>query len=338
MDKHQAIAELNARFPNISKAVDAVVTALVHQRHCILWGRGGHAKSEIVEAAIKLLHGENYFYSDTKILACSEDTDPANFLGYVDMLEFRERSNLVYKMDQTIYEHEVVILEEGFDLAEYLLTTMRDPITRGELCINKTCHKSKLKTLFVCTNVDPYSWAKTNSQKATLKRFDIVVLNEWESYEVADWDRMFKALKFTDYEPFSLFGERDNKDRNGMSPRDMVKMYKLYKEVGLEALSSFNGMTPEKFEMLQNTFKLQPYLSTLKELTELKGQIMDDFENNTAPNLILAKVNRVKHLLDNVKTLPMNGEYTDNLSNITTSIKWWETEILKRIANNPLTL
>lgn len=332
------ISELNERFPNISKAVEAVVNALLHERHCILYGRGGHAKSEIVEAAIKLLHGEDYFYSEVKILPCSEDTDPANFLGYVDMVEFRERGNLLYKMDATIYEYEIAILEEGFDLAEYLLTTMRDPITRGKLCINKTCHPSKLKTLFVCTNVNPYLWAKTNSQKATLARFDMVVLNEWESYNVEDWDRMFKALKFTDYEAFSLFGERDNKDRNGMSPRDMVKMYKIYKEIGFQALSSFNGMTPERFEMLENAFKLQPYLSTLKELIELKGKIMNDFENNAAPNVILAKVNRVKDLLDSVNQLPMNGEYTDDIANIAVSVKWWETEILKRIAKNPLTL
>ena len=338
MDKHEAIRELNERFPNIPKAVNAVVNSLIHQRHCVLYGRGGHAKSQLVETAIKLLRGENYFYSETKILACSEDTDPANFVGYVDMVEFREKGNLLYKLDQTIYDSEITILEEGFDLADYLLTTMRDPFTRGELCINKACHKSKLKTLFVCTNVDPYAWAKTNSQKATLARFDFVVKTEWESYEVSNWDNMFKALNFSDYEALSLFAERDNKDPNGVSPRDMVKMYKIYKDIGFAALSSFNGMNEMRFEMLENAFKLQPYLSTLKELTELKGQIMNDFENNTAPNLILAKVNRVKDLLDSVNQLPMNGEYTNDLSNITTSIKWWETEILNRIARTPLTL
>lgn len=338
MDKQQAIGELNRRFPNIPKAVEAIVNALLYKRHCILYGRGGHAKSELVEAAIKLFHGEEYFYSETKILACSEDTDAANFLGYVDMVEFRERSNIVHKMDQTIYEYEIAILEEGFDLAEYLLTTLRDPITRGQLCINKTCHKSKLKSLFVCTNVDPYSWAKTNSQKATLKRFDLVVLNEWESYNVADWDRMFNALNFTDYEAFSLFAERDNINRDGMSPRDMVKMYKIYKEIGFDALASFNGMTPEKFEMLESAFKMQPYLSTLKELTELKGQIMNDFENNVAPSTILHKVNRVKGLLDGIDNLPLNGEYTDSISNITASVKWWQEEILKRLSKNPVSL
>ena len=332
------ISELNERFPNISKAVEAVVNALLHERHCILYGRGGHAKSEIVEAAIKLLHGEDYFYSEVKILPCSEDTDPANFLGYVDMVEFRERGNLVYKMDATIYEYEIAILEEGFDLAEYLLTTMRDPITRKKLCINKTCHPSNLKTLFVCTNVNPYLWAKTSSQQATLARFDMVVLNEWESYEVADWDRMFKALKFTDYEAFSLFGERDNKDRKGMSPRDMVKMYKIYKEIGFQALESFNGMTPERFEMLENAFKLQPYLSTLKELTELKGLIMNDFDKNVAPTVILQKVNRVKTLLDSVNQLPMNGEYTDDLLNITASVKGWQDAILERMSKSDVTL
>ena len=332
MDKIQAIEELNKRFPNIPKAVNAVVNSLIHERHCVLYGRGGHAKSQLVESAIKLLRGDDYFYSETKILACSEDTDPANFVGYVDMVEFRERGNLLYKLDQTIYDSEITVLEEGFDLADYLLTTMRDPFTRGELCINKTCYKSKLKTLFVCTNVNPYSWAKTASQKATLARFHFVVETEWESYEVGNWDNMFKALNFTGYEPFSLFAERDNKESNGMSPRDMVNMYKIYKDIGFPALQTFNGMNPERFQELQNAFKLQPYLQSIQELRELDREIENDFNSLIAPNKILAKVAKVKSILDSMKELPRNGEYTDVVSQISGKVKGWEGAILSALS------
>jgi hypothetical protein len=152
---------------------------------------------------------------------------------------------------------------------------------------------------------------------------------------------MFEALNYKDYAAFSLFAERDNMSGDainpkGFSPRSLVYMMEIYKDLGLNGLKNFNGMTPERFAKLESAFKMQPYLSTLKELSDLKGQIMNDFENNAAPTIILQKVNRVKSLLDGVTTLPMNGEYSDVLSNITASIKWWQEEILRRMANSPL--
>ena len=342
MDKQKVISELNERFPNVPEAIDSVVNALLTKRHCILWGKGGHAKSTIVEKAVELLFGEQFLYEEVKTIACSEEVDMAHVIGYPDMKEFRD-GRLVYRLDETVYQYKVVVLEEGLNSPPEFLPATRDPLTRQSICVNRTCLPSKLQSLFICTNVNPYEWANDSSRQATIDRFHFVVKTEWPDYKVERWDTMFKALKYKDYEAFSLFAERDNMSGDdinpkGFSPRSLVYMMEIYKELGLDGLKNFNGMTPERFAKLESAFRMQPYLSSLNELTDLKGQIMNDFENNVAPTIVLAKVNRVKAILDSLKTLPVNGEYTDVLSDITRSINWWEKEILKRMASNPLTL
>ena len=322
------------------EAIDSVVDALLTKRHCILWGKGGHAKSTIVEKAVELLFGEQFLYEEVKTIACSEEVDMAHVIGYPDMKEFRD-GRLVYRLDETVYQYKVVVLEEGLNSPPEFLPATRDPLTRQSICVNRTCLPSKLQSLFICTNVNPYEWANDSSRQATIDRFHFVVKTEWSDYKVEKWDTMFEALNYKDYAAFSLFAERDNMSGDainpkGFSPRSLVYMMEIYKDLGLSGLKNFNGMTPERFAKLESAFKMKPYLATLKELSDLKGQIMNDFEENVAPTIILQKVNRVKSLLESVTTLPMNGEYTDNLSNITTSIKSWETEILKRMANSPV--
>jgi hypothetical protein len=109
-------------------------------------------------------------------------------------------------------------------------------------------------------------------------------------------------------------------------------MYKIYKDIGFPALQAFNGMNPERFQELQNAFKLEPFLKSIQELRELDREIENDFNSLIAPNKILAKVAKVKSILDSMKELPKNGEYTDVVSKISGKVKGWEGAILSALS------
>ena len=318
MSVDELISALTERYPNVPETVEAVSVSLINHNNCILYGRGGHAKSGIIQDAITILKGEEFYHTQVFLHACSSESSSDHFIGYADAKTYRETGVKNYITDNIMYNFKIVVLEEGLDLPEDFPPGMRDPLTRKQYCNGFTCVPSRMESLFICTNVDPHLWAKTDSQKAFVDRFHYIVKSEWNNYEAESFDRMFASMGILDAQAklVSTFAAFVN-STGFMSPRSAVRFYQAYKELGNSAyLKNFNGISSDLHAKFVEMEKMMPYLETLQKiLTNLSEAENMERTMRTQSDCLQAiqKFNAANVLLTTIKDVPFTGEYTNQL-------------------------
>jgi hypothetical protein len=307
--------------PNVCKAVAYTISS--KNTNCLLYGLGGHAKSTIIEAAIKFAYGEEYYNTQTFLHSCSRESEPSHFFGHLNIKTWRETGVQSYNVDNILFMRPTAVLEEGLDLNDHLLTGLRDALTRGQYCTGSTCAISRLKNLFICTNVDPVVWAKTDSQKALIARFQFVVKAEWQSYEVQDFMRMFASAGINDEKAYvvSMVAAKASQSGTLLSPRDTMNLYKVYSEIASDAVEFFNGITPPLFEYFKEVEQMSPYFQVLEYATQVCKNIEDIL--NTGVKLstsdvleYLQKLDAAEEKLSAPGVIPSTGEFTEKIETL----------------------
>lgn len=304
---------LNPRFSFMEPVIDAVYYGIKLKKHTILHGPGGHAKSTIVEEALKLFVGEDAFYKDVYITNCAEDMDTTPIMGYDDIVKWQKEGVLEKVTAQTIFQQKkYAILEEGLDAPAALLTALKDPLMRGYLCINGECRPNTLESLFICTNVDPMKWAgKDNSKLALLQRFYFSVEVIWPDYSYKSWDVFFKKRGISTA-VMAKFCEICHQNGWPISPRSAERMEEVYRNFGLEALVHFENMPAPVFQKLVDYEKNVPFIQEINLLQQelvVVSNITDPRERNVAAQ-------KLGHKASKVKGIPVDGGYSGTLKNI----------------------
>lgn len=324
--------------PNVCKAVGYTISS--KNKMCLLYGRGGHAKSAIVEAAIKFAYGENFYNNEVFLHSASKESDPSHFFGYLDVKHWRETGEQVYKVDKILFGSKVAVIEEGLDLDEHILTGLRDGLTRQQYCTGVTCAISSLNNLFICTNVDPVVWAKTDSKKAFIARFQFIVKAEWQSYEVQDFMRMFASAGINDEKAYvvSMVAAKASQSGTFLSPRDAMNLYKVYSEIASDAVEFFNGITPALFEYFKEVEQMSPYFQVLEYATQVCKSIEDVLNTGVQLNTVevidyMQKLDAAEEKLSAPNTIPKTGEFTDKIELLVQSMKDLRPKLLKATAH-----
>lgn len=299
---------MNPRFSYMESVIDSLYYAIKEKQHCLLFGPGGHAKSTVVEEAIKLFIGEEAFYKDVFIANCAEDMDSTPILGYDDIPSLKA-GKLKKVLDDTVFlKNDYAILEEGLDGPAMLLNALKDPLMRGYVCINGTCMPNKLKSLFICTNVDPVTWAgKDNSRLALLQRFTFSMEVKWPSYDYKAWDGFFKKRGIAN--PIvAKFAEIAHLEKWEISPRSVEKMQKIYAAYGIEALINFERMPSNVYKKFVDYEKNVPFIKSISEL-QLKVQEMRQMD----PRKQIEESLRIEKQARQIKGIPVDGGFSEQL-------------------------
>lgn len=189
MTREEFISNLATKFINMDSEVGhALYNALYLNRNIILYGEGGHAKSEVA------LYAASLFYQ-TPIFVASLDkyTTPSSLVGTADIPALIQQGQYRHNVAGSIMEHEVAILEEGLD--SRISTILKDVLTRGAYCTGGMCYPMQTRCVIMCTNVEPDTWAENDSDRALLRRFHYKVKVAWKSYKPSDFMSMY-ALRF----------------------------------------------------------------------------------------------------------------------------------------------
>lgn len=299
---------MNPKFSYMESAIDSIYYAIQERQHCLLYGPGGHAKSTVVEEAIKLFIGEEAFYRDVFITNCAEDMDSTPIMGYDDIPALKA-GKLVKILDQTVFlKNDYAILEEGLDAPPMLINALKDPLMRGYVCINGACMPNRLKSLFICTNVDPITWAgKDNSRLALLQRFTFSIEVKWPSYDYKAWDGFFKKRKINN--PIvAKFAEIAHNEKWEISPRSVEKMEKLYATYGINALINFERMPSPVYKKFVDYEKNIPFIKDIMEL-QLKVEEM----RVMPPRQQTEELLRIEKRARSIKGIPVDGGFSEQL-------------------------
>ena len=179
---------LKSRFIHCDEIVQVLTHGFFQPCNVLLWGPGGHGKSEMVMTALRSLgYDENEIYLQSFGEGMSED----RLWGGPNIAKLDVC--LEYDTQRSFLPYEVVVLEEILDASSQALLPLKDVLTRRTFMNGSQPVPLKSRVIIACTNKDPRQFAKdSDAVKALLERFPLQLEVRWPSYEQADYDLLFR--------------------------------------------------------------------------------------------------------------------------------------------------
>lgn len=186
-------------FINPENVSETIALAVGQSMNAIMYGRGGFGKSEMVTA----IFSQPEFEGRVFIKSLNEATTEEDLFGGINMKALNETGEIIYNLDKSFIQSEIVVFEEMLDANPQVLSALKDALTSGEVRNGKQRAKLKTKVIIGLTNKDPKEIAKENdSVEALLQRFPIqtLVQQKVDAQLIVDmarkynWDRKDAAL------------------------------------------------------------------------------------------------------------------------------------------------
>lgn len=290
-----SLESLKKKYVFSDNTIDALGVGIRQKKNVLLWGPGGHAKSDLAEAVAMLYYkSEEVFIGQMGRGATIE-----SLLGYVNVSKMvNGDGSREYNHEASFMSRKIALFDELLDTPAMLLEYLKDILTRKMYCANGTmCYKSQTEVIVACTNRDPIAWAQEGtpedqaSKKAFLGRFPIIVEVAWPRYGQMEFTQLFQAIfpDKTQQAKLAVVAELVSKSHKKgvfISPRDARHVADLYLAEGVNGIK-FSGIPPE----------------VLSKVVEQEAQIAKDYE-------ILQKLDGVKTLLDDAtKAVAASTDY-----------------------------
>ncbi|GAA5506041.1 AAA family ATPase [Novipirellula caenicola] len=178
---------LSSRFIHCDEIVQVLTHAFFQPCNVLLWGPGGHGKSDMVMTALKKL---GYLENEIFLQSFGEGMTEDRLWGGPNIAKLDEC--LEYDTDRSFLPFEVVILEEILDASSQALLPLKDVLTRRVFMNGNKSVPMRSQAIVACTNKDPRQFAKdSDAVKALLERFPLQLEVRWPSYDQADYEALF---------------------------------------------------------------------------------------------------------------------------------------------------
>ena len=192
--------EATRRFVKARAMREIMSLALVSRMNVIMFGRGGHGKSEFTEAVLSAVDGLRIF-----VQFCGEGMDEARAYGGINLGALNDLNDprIEYHPEDSFLASDVAVLEEGLDAPPSVLLSLKDTLTRRQMRNGR--QKFDMQTMFlVClTNHQPAEVAELGDAVAAfIERFPLQAQIEWDSYASGDYSEMFEAASNGNHKDF----------------------------------------------------------------------------------------------------------------------------------------
>lgn len=245
----------------MDKLVEAVVYGILLKKNVMLYGKGGHNKSEGVLQTIEAMQEVGVLPKELKpfIKSLSDGTTTEELYGGVDMKLAMETGAVTYNTDLSFMPHKLVIFEEGFDAPGQVLSSLKDTMTSKALRNGHQQVPLDTETFIVITNKSKEEMASNDSIEALMQRFHYTCKVEWDKkdYTRDNFAKLFalaldrdlvNANKDKLLQVAKLCQETNKSQEYFISPRSAVSAAELYAKGGsLCLISDFNPKDVEAF-------------------------------------------------------------------------------------------
>ena len=251
---------LSEKFVNIDKVADIIEIGLITKKNVFLYGRGGHAKSEIAQEILKFVdpEGRNSF-----VLACGEGLTEEKLFGGVDIAKFQKSGVIEHLVHNSFMNYKYVVFEELLDSRMNVLLSLKDILTSKKFRNGNQVFDIKTEFIIVLTNRTKQEVSEDNSIKALLERFPLEMKVEWDSYTSGDYCSMFNKVLKNPYPEVAKICQTLNESGDFVSPRTAIHMAEVASKKGLEALTYF-GMSSNIIDEIKKQKKDSQDLNFLK--------------------------------------------------------------------------
>jgi len=223
---------LSSKFIHSKDVVDALYPGIVLGKNVLLYGRGGHGKSEMTEHFLEKAKELGMISSEPFVQALGEGLTEEALFGGLDMKLFLDKETgtgeYVYLVENSFMNHEVVVFEELFDAPAAILLSLKDIMTSGYFRKGKQKFKIKTKVIIGLTNKSKEDFSEDESLEAFSQRFPITKKVEWDTYSKVDFINLFEKV----FDKDSTF-YKDNKIKFS----DLASIIELNNAVGTSFVS-----------------------------------------------------------------------------------------------------
>lgn len=301
--------------------------ALETQTNVILYGRGGHGKSELSLDFLRSKGIEPY------VITMGSGMNTDRLFGGLNLLEFNATGKLEYLVENSFMNHEYVIFEELFDAPDFILEQLKDILSSKIFRNGSQIFKLKTKVIICNTNKTRAEFSKNASLSALMERFPIENEVKWNDYNRITYEVLLnKTIGFAD--PLLCYIlEKFAANNYIISPRIAIKAAELMGEYGPDCLVYIADFATQA-KLLHSCIKEFSALDKLNNLLN-KMAILDDEIKSMAEdaeqdlNVLKAfskKNNDLTKLLKDLESIKVDDS---SITAVTTKITYYKNEIAK---------
>lgn len=198
--KISSILEVN--FINYDKIADILASAIYSKQNVILYGPGGHGKSEMVECVLEnlgLWDRQDPIKSETLVQSFGEGLTEDMLWGGIDFRKLNCPTNpeMWFNVENSFLKYPVAVFEELFDAPAFCLLPLKHTLQAGFLAKNGKSYPMQTELIIACTNRNPEEIAEMGeTYRALLERFVLRKEVEWDSYTTDDYSNLISKHKY----------------------------------------------------------------------------------------------------------------------------------------------
>jgi len=181
---NQILTILSSMFVFCEEMARILALAFSAKKNVIVFGPGGHAKSEMVKAVIDGL-GLN---GDTFYQFFGEGMDESRLFGGLNFRKLEEDKVLEYYPEKSFLNSRVAVFEELFDAPASVLLALKDVLTSRELRNGAQRFRMRTEVIICLTNKEPGEISDLGpAAHALVERFPLQLNLKWKDYSAASY-------------------------------------------------------------------------------------------------------------------------------------------------------
>jgi len=200
-------------------------------KNVLLYGPGGHGKSELSEEFLREKGLVPY------IITMGKGMTADRLFGGIN-IPLLDSGKIEYLVENSFMNHEFVILEEMLDAQDSLLEQLKDILSSGYFRNGTQIFEIKTKFIIANTNKTREEFAKSSSLKALMERFPLEHNVVWDNYTEPAYNTLlenrFGQGNVDPIIPFLL--QEYSRNNIVISPRIALDCYEVYEDCGPDAL------------------------------------------------------------------------------------------------------
>lgn len=224
-----AVAE---KFVFMDKTVSILNVGFQTGKNVVLYGAGGHGKSEITLDFLQSKGITPYVIT----MGTGMTTD--RLFGGLDIPTFEKTGKIEYLVENSFMNHKHVVFEELFDAPDFILEQLKDILSSGVFRNGTQIFPIQTEFIICCTNRTRDEFSKNMSLKALMERFPLELNVIWDNYTEISYNRLLESKFGVDNVDPVIPYLLQEYAKNGItiSPRVAVTAYSVYDQCGPESL------------------------------------------------------------------------------------------------------
>jgi hypothetical protein len=300
-------------------------------KNLIIFGPGGHAKSEMIKAVIHGLGLE----AETFFQFFGEGMDESKLFGGLDFKKLETEKVLEYHPERSFLNSRIAVFEELFDAPASVLLALKDTLTARELRNGAQRFAMKTEVIICLTNKQPQEISELGpAAHALIERFPLQYNLQWKDYSAKSYTQLFEKVAPRLGQPIlngfkAVLAEilaKATAEGNFVSPRTAVHAYQVCQTsaklrgadhvgqedlVDLRYLPGLEGLASTIEADLKAAMERAAAEKNLHTAQEEFDALQKEVDQETSPIKILQAVKRLGTLQDKLAAMPAPDGLTD---------------------------